>query len=323
MKSKKLISLFACFAILLTICPQINAIDEISETKITEDIIVVNDVLDDEIEYIDASTSTNRNITSTTRAAYAINATVNANRIVRTTNDYDLDVDDKIIFNFTHTPALASSEFKIGIYEINTEKSTYLSHSDGVLNGTYTIKTAGEYKIEFKNLSTQAVKVSGTFTPVQFTDLGVPLCGQEGSNLCWAACSEMISEHYGYSVTQENIVKHVKDTEEMIDETGSPSEIKKAIEYATNNTHTCSGSYTSASGISNISDEIKSKRPVIMFFVKTNGNHVCVATAVDNQGIYVRYNDPSPLNSGKVVTKKYTDLLSSSTNTYTKYMTVS
>ncbi len=322
MKLKKVISLFACIIMLLTLCPKTNAINKTSEFDITEDIVVINDIPDDEVEYIDSFISASRGSTSATRAAHTINATVNSNKTVRTQSDYDLEVNDKIIFDFTHTPALASSVFRIGIYEINTQKSTYLSHSNGKLKGTYTIKTAGEYKIEFKNLSTQAVTVSGSFTPVKFTDLDVPLCGQEGSYLCWAACSEMISEYYDCSVTQEDIVKYVKNASEMIDETGSPSEIKKAIEYATNNTHTCSGSYATVSGISDIVNEIGNSRPVIMFFVNTNGNHVCVATAVDDQEIYVRYNDPSPLNTGKVVTKKYTELVSSSTNKYTKYMTV-
>lgn len=131
----------------------------------------------------------------------------------------------------------------------------------------------------------------------------------------------MVSEYYGYSTTQTSIVSKVKGS--VVNETGSPTDIKNAVEYATLIVYTTSGSYTSATEISNISNQIKTSRPVIMFFVNSAGNHVCVATAVDNSGTYVKYNNSSPLNSGKVYHKKYSELITDSTNKYTQYMTVS
>lgn len=290
---------------------------------IIDDNIVEDDTPNDEVEYIDSFVLTNTRSTPSGRTTHKINTTVEPNKIKRTSASYSLKVDDIIVFDFTYSPALDSTEFRIGIYEVNTKKTTYLFFSDGKLKGNYTIKTAGEYKIEFKNLSTQSVTLSGTFMPAIFTDIGVPLCAQEDSNLCWAACSEMISEYYGYSVTQEAIVKYVKNTDEMVNNQGSEKEIKKAIEYATNSAHTCAGYYTTASNISEISNEINNNRPVIMLFTKSAGNHVCVATAVDDNDIFVRYNDPSPQNAGKVYTQKYETIKSNTKNKYNRYMTVS
>lgn len=322
MKLKMVISLLACLAMVLTICPQTTATNEIFSEVIMEEVDEV-DTSNDDVEYIDPFVLTDPKSTVAMQKAQKLNLTVNPNRVRRTTTSYNLEVNDIIVFDFTYTPALDSSEFRIGIYEINTKKTTYLVFSGGTLKGNYIIKTAGEYKIELKNLSTQTVTLSGTFTPCKFTAIGVPLIAQEDSKLCWAACSEMISEYYGCSVTQEAIVKHVKNTDKMVNETGTESDIKKAIEYATDAKHTCSGSYTTATSISNISNEINKKRPVIMLFVNSAGNHVCVATAVDDQDIFVRYNNPSPVNEGKVITAKYETITSSKTNKYTRYMTVS
>lgn len=322
MKLKMVISLLACLAMVFTICPQTTATNEIFSEVMMEE-VDDGDTSNYDVEYIDSFVLTAPKSTVAMQSAHRLNVTVNPNKIRRTTNSYSLGVDDVIVFDFTYTPALDSTEFRIGIYEINTKKTTYFVFSGGTLKGNYTLKTAGEYKIELKNLSTQAVTLSGTFIPCKFTNIGVPLIAQEDSNLCWAACSEMISEYYGCSVTQEAIVKHVKNTDTMVNETGTGRDIKKAIEYATGTKHTCSGSYTVATDISNISNEINNNRPVIMLFVNSAGNHVCVATATDDQDMFVRYNNPSPVNKGNVITAKYETITSSKTNKYTKYMTVS
>lgn len=323
MTVKKLISLLACLAIIVTLCPQTIAINETFKSMIMDYDPVEDDTPNDEVEYIDSFVLTNTNTTYSTRTAHRINTTVEPNKTKRTTDSYYLEINDIIVFDFTYTPALDSTKFRIGIYEVNRKKTTYMVFSGGKLKGNYTITTAGEYKIEFKNISTQSVTVTGTFTPAKFTDIGVPLCGQEDSNLCWAACSEMISEYYNYSATQEAIVKYVKNTDKMVNEKGSSGDIKEAIEYATNSTHTCTGYYATASNISEISNEINNNRPVIMLFTNGSGNHVCVATAVDDQDLFVRYNNPMPLNTGKVYTKRYNTLISSESNKYNKYMTVS
>ena len=59
-----------------------------------------------------------------------------------------------------------------------------------------------------------------------------------------------------------------------------------------------------------------------MFFELTNGNHVCVATGVDNDGRNVKYNKTSPVNNGRTVTKKYSDIILSRSEKYSKYMTI-
>ena len=130
----------------------------------------------------------------------------------------------------------------------------------------------------------------------------------------------MVAKAYGYTSTQTSIVHNVKNLEDGDNDnlTGSPSEIKSAIEYATGNTHSCTGSYSNASGISDF-NPILSGNPVIMYFDYGNSRHVCVAEAVNIKYEYVRYNDPYPVGAGKQELKKYSDLAGKG---YTKYMAV-
>lgn len=302
-----------------------NMYDELTEdnTSFTE-----NSIDTYEVEYVDMFENTYKtNFTLPVGNGGGINLcstlnwTVKAGGISRTSSEWELMVGDFIDFDLTFSPALESSELKIGLYNVNTKKTQYISHSGGKIKGKYFIKTDGTYKLEIKNTSIEDVSVSGTVNFAILKDIGVRLCSQEKSNWCWAACSEMVSEYYGYPTTQTDIVTEVKKG--IVNVSGSPEDIKNAIEFATSNKYTTPGSYKAASGISDISNQINNLKPVIMFFVVNGENHVCVATAVDKNGIYVKYNNPAPMNIGQVCHKKYSELISDSSNKYTQYMTIS
>lgn len=320
-KAKRIMLLMLCVITLLTF--PVQSVAAFQMDLIYESESIVENLSDENIEYNNV-TNTNYRQTYASNSGIStrstLNWTVKAGGTSRSTSSWTFKNGDFIDFDLTSTPSLSTSYLKIGIYNVDTQESTYMAHSSGVLKGKYYVKKPGTYKITVTNNSSQPVTISGSFYIALMNEINVPLCAQEEQLWCWAACSEMIAEYYSYSVTQRNIVFNVKGN--YNDQTGGPDDIKKAIEYATSNKYTSSGSYTNATSVSNIANEIKNSRPVIMFFELTNGNHVCVATGVDNDGRYVKYNNPSPVNSGRTVTKKYSDIILSSSEKYSKYMTI-
>lgn len=57
----------------------------------------------------------------------------------------------------------------------------------------------------------------------------VPECRQEDTNWCWVACTQYVLRYLGVSKTQSEIYKTAKDTQTVSNNTGTFSEINKAI----------------------------------------------------------------------------------------------
>ena len=119
--------------------------------ELLEEIDYVERSANDEIkgnDNVNFNTSLDNNVKS-----YSINWTVAPNKTIRSANEYSLKAGDIINFDIAISPAMDTSELKIGIYNIDTRTSTYLSHTSTSLSGKYTIRTDGNYKIIVKNLS--------------------------------------------------------------------------------------------------------------------------------------------------------------------------
>lgn len=291
--------------------------------ELTDDYVLPDEQTDADVEYSDLEEvgySLLSDYDDGISLQSAMNWTVGAKKVSRSTKIFEMKVNDYFEFDLAFTPALESPDLRVGIYNLDTGTSTYFKHSNGKMNLRHALKEAGKYKIEVRNNSSQSVVVSGNINAIIFIGPDVPFYQQEKSNWCWAACAQMVAKGYGYTATQTAIVHNVKNLEDGDDDnlTGSPSEIKSAIEYATGNTHSCTGSYSNASGISDF-NPILSGNPVIMYFDYGNSRHVCVAEAVNIKYEYVRYNDPYPVGAGKQELKKYSDLAGKG---YTKYMAV-
>lgn len=290
--------------------------------ELTDDYVFPDEQTDADVEYSDMG-EVGYNLLSdyddgiSSRSAINITATIKANKTQRSNHNWVMKPGDAFQFNLTFSPELSNSELKIGIYDLNTGATTYLNHDDGAIHGFYTIKKSGNYKLEFKNNTSQDVYVSGSTVAIFFIDVGVPFYKQEKGNWCWAACVQMIAGTYNYTTTQTAIVNEIKG--EIIDDTGTPLEIKSAIEYATVTTHSCSGSYSDLKGISNLSAGIFNSKPVIIYKPGSSGSsgHVSVVTAVDDESKYVRFNNPA--NNGPLVVT-YDSLVN--TSQYKRYMTV-
>lgn len=125
--------------------------------------------------------------------------------------------------------------------------------------------------------------------PNQNTSATVPNIKQRMDQWCWATTTSSILQHYGFNVTQEQVVTHIKGS--LINEPGSDSEMLNAARnFGLNaNLNTSNLSYTS------IQSEINSGNPIeTMIQWTSGGGHAQVLDGCySNNGTnYVKIMDP-------------------------------
>jgi len=124
--------------------------------------------------------------------------------------------------------------------------------------------------------------------------LGVSEIDQNKSNWCWAACAQMIGSYFNSSAgkDQYDIVKKIKGNTN--DQTGSDSDICKAIRYASGDTVTYKTS-DSALSFSGCQTEIDDGDPFVAKLVGSDVSHVVVVSGYKTGSTnYLYVLDPSP-----------------------------
>ena len=134
-------------------------------------------------------------------------------------------------------------------------------------------------------------------------ELNVPLYGQEKSNWCWVASSQMVAGYKGYrSKTQTQICTYVKGG--AVNDSGSIAEVADAIFYASNGNLHISTATAAQFPLANIKSAIDKSNPVTALVNKSGSGHYYVIRGYNGSTLLL--NDPLPLNSGKRVSCTYT-----------------
>lgn len=323
MKLKKKLSVFTSLVVALSLSTAFLFSSSAIEYNSINDVVIQeenNDTMFDFINFEDEPLISIDDSNMVLRTTYNAGWTIPANKSVKSTTYFNMLIGDYFRFDLTYTPALSSSDMRIGIYNKTTDTYRYFSHNAGSLTGNVDITTNGSYCICFENKSSQSVTFGGTYVPVIFIQkLNVPLYSQATSTWCWAASSQMVAAYFGYSKTQDQIVAKVKGS--SADRTGgSANDIKNAVEFATDNTYTTTASVSgSPVTFSAMATELSSGRPLIVRFDYSTGAHACVAVATDSANGYFKVNDPEP----RVAIYKYSNAIVDSAYKYTQSMTLS
>lgn len=259
-----------------------------------------NDTSDYEVEYANVFQEDNHYILGNEWISTygAINGwTIGPRKISKLPTTYFLDVGDKFDFDFTISPAMDTSELKIGIYNADTDTPTYLKHTTTELKGTYTISKAGNYNVIVTNYSSNTTAIiSGKYDIIRYVNHSVSVNHiSQGTNWCWAASIEMSAKALGYKTyTQNDIVKHVKGSETHA-VGGYERDFPDGMEYATKNIYTTS-LVRSALSSAEIIAELDAGRPIITDWVNSTATarHAKVLSGYNNTTDYLRFIDPDP-----------------------------
>lgn len=267
-----------------------------------------NDINDYEVEYADIFQVGNYfSLGDNNISTYSDlnNWNVSPNKALISKNAFTLKEGDMIDFNISLSPAVDSTKLKIGLYNVDTKKTTYINRkTDDKLVGKYTVKVGGNYKLRAENKTSDiTVQLTGSYVIVEF-DSFVPVdhISQE-TNWCWAASIEMCAKSLGYnSKTQNDIVYAVKGSYNHVG--GSDANITSGVQYATGgtavNTTITGGDYTTtnttALTVTEIKSELDADRPIIAIFTHVNvsGRHAVVINGLSKSKVYIRIIDPDP-----------------------------
>ncbi|MBP0955590.1 MAG: C39 family peptidase [Oscillospiraceae bacterium] len=186
--------------------------------------------------------------------------------------------------------------------------------------GTYSnavyVDSNGLYSFKIKNNTSKTVTVDAVYYVLYFNYggqdyyLNVPLHDQDKTLWCWAACTQMIAEYYGYNKSQTQIVQYTHGNTE--NEKASESDYPIAMRYATNNNYSAVKETNTTYTIEQLKNFIFSNRCTMLSMgVYENyvykGRHAVVLTAVDASMVFVKVNDPS--NGGSVKCHDYAVLI--------------
>ena len=136
-----------------------------------------------------------------------------------------------------------------------------------------------------------ALLTLGSGTQAFALDLSVPIQTQGLSNLCWAACSWMVSHYYGSTKTQTEIVTHVKGG--LVNEVASLSEIVEAVDWATNRGTAHASAGRSSFGLDQIRHEISQSQPMIAAVNNGDSAHAYVISGASWTSNSITVIDPA------------------------------
>jgi hypothetical protein len=137
-------------------------------------------------------------------------------------------------------------------------------------------------------------------SPASARELNVPLFGQQQSQWCWAASSQMLQHSArGTNNTQCQLVKWGHDKAECADNPGTDAQARRALAAGGVSTRSPDPSLL---GLAEIKAETDAGRAFLYHYTydTKGGGHMVVVTGYtdDHTGVYVHWNDPAPLNVG-------------------------
>lgn len=317
---KKVSAALLCSVLVLTAFPAaISADDDPSEEASAQDVYVsdipYDDIAFDDDDFDEAEGFGETEIISRTvengveRTLYTVNWTIPAKTSHVEQRGINFSTDDFFSFNFNFSSSPKNGTFQVGAY--NSTNGQYYSEtfSGTSFNKLMRIPLNGTYSVKIVNNSSSDVTVTGSYETAFFSGsvyLNVPLCAQEKSLWCWAACTQMCAKYLVNSQkSQTQIVTYVKTNDN--DQIGKGSDYAPAMLYATGNQYTVVR-VEEAVEVSDIRNQLISKKPVMIALQTSAGGHTNVVTSVDRDDKYLRTNDPAGNGTRKVY--KYSALIS-------------